>query len=309
MLDRRIRVLNFDNSVRRQSGLLSRYQSDVIDLTEFASSARLYMSGSLRKRISGRISRSGKNNPTFLGSGDFHHISEILAGSINQPFCLVVFDAHPDWDILPPRFGCGSWVSRAAENKNILKLILLGTGSGDLSSAALQTGNLGALRENRLEIYPYSHKCSRVFFRRLPDNNSATVTRGLFSNKVTWHRLENEELGEFTLKLARRLPIRKVYISIDKDCLKKEFALTNWEEGCLRLDQLLTMLKVMRENLDIIGLDITGDYSPFPAFGRIKAAISRLDHPGEFSGRGYPDDFKLRVNEEANLKILGEVFF
>ncbi|MDD5692142.1 MAG: hypothetical protein PHP10_03075 [Candidatus Omnitrophica bacterium] len=308
MLDKRIRVLNFDNSVRRQSRLFSQYQSEIIDLTEFASSARLYMSGALRKRIAGRISSSGKNSPTFLGSGDFHHISEILTGSIDQPFCLVVFDAHPDWDILPPRFGCGSWVSRAVENRKIPKILLIGALSGDLSSVALETGNLGALRENRLEIYPYSHKCSRVFFRRIPRNNSVIVRRGLFSDKVTWHRLENEELGEFTLKLIRRLPANKVYISIDKDCLKKEFALTNWEEGSLRLNQLLTMLKVMRDNLDIIGLDVTGDYSPSWVSGSIKAVISRLDHPREFSGRNYPDDLMLRVNEEANLKILQELF-
>jgi hypothetical protein len=194
------------------------------------------------------------------------------------------------------------------ENRKIPKILLIGALSGDLSSVALETGNLGALRENRLEIYPYSHKCSRVFFRRIPRNNSVIVRRGLFSDKVTWHRLENEELGEFTLKLIRRLPANKVYISIDKDCLKKEFALTNWEEGSLRLNQLLTMLRVMRDNLDIIGLDVTGDYSPSWVSGSIKAVISRLDHPREFSGRNYPDDLMLRVNEEANLKILQELF-
>ena len=308
MLDKCIRLLNFDNSVIRQSGLLSRYQSEIIDLTGLASSARLYMPGALCKRISGALSPSGKNNPTFLGSGDFHHISELLTSSIDHPFCLVVFDSHPDWDILPPRFGCGSWVSRALENKNILKTLLLGTGSGDLSSAALETGNLGALRENRLEIYPYSHKYSRIFFRHLPANNSIIVKRGLISDKVTWHTLEKEELGEFTLKLIRRFPSQKVYISIDKDCLKKEFALTNWEEGCLRLDQLLTMLKIMRENLDIIGLDITGDYSAPRISGRIKAVISGIDHPRMVTADHCSDDLILRVNEETNLKILGEVF-
>jgi len=308
MLDRRIRVLNFDNSVIRQTCLLSQYQSEIIDLTSFASSARLYMPGSLRKRIGGTLSASAKNNPTFLGSGDFHHISEVLTSSIDQPFCLVVFDSHPDWDILPPRFGCGSWVSRAAENKNIPKILLLGTGSGDLSSAALETANLGALRNNRLEIYPYSHKYSRIFFRRPPANNSVIVNRGLFSNKISWHRLENEELGEFTLKLIRSLPAQKVYVSIDKDCLKKEFALTNWEEGCLRLDQLLTMLKILRENLDIVGLDITGDYSTPEISGSIKRVISRIDHPRKVAAQACPDDLILRVNEEANLKILRELF-
>ncbi|TAM40684.1 hypothetical protein EPN54_02435 [bacterium] len=308
MLDKRIRVLNFDNSIIRQTRLLSQYQSEIIDFSSLASSARLYMTGALRKRIAASLSPSGRNHPTFLGSGDFHHISEVLTGSIEEPFCLVVFDSHPDWDILPPRFGCGSWVSRAAENKNILKILLLGTGSGDLSSAALATGNLGALRDNRLEIYPYSRKCSRIFFRRLPVNDSAAARKGLYSDKISWHTLENEELSGFTLKLVRRFPVQKVYISIDKDCLNNKFALTNWEEGCLRLDQLLAILKIMRENLDIIGLDITGDYSVPEISGRIKAVISGIDHPRVFSAQGCPDDLILRVNEETNLNILGEVF-
>lgn len=308
MLDKRIRVLNFDNSVVRQPGLLAQYQAEIIDLTGFASSARLYMSGGLRKKIASILSLSDKNKPAFLGSGDFHQISEILTNSIDQPFCLVVFDSHPDWDILPPRFGCGSWVSRALENKNISKLLLLGTGSGDLSPLALQTGNLAALKDNRLEIYPYSRKNSRVYLRHPPVNDSASVRRGLFSDKISWHPLEAEELSSFTLNLARRLPSRRVYISIDKDCLKKEFALTNWEEGCMRLDQLLTILKVMREELDIIGLDITGDYSIPEVAGRVKRVISGIDHPGAVSAYGRSDASILRVNEETNLKILREIF-
>jgi len=42
--------------------------------------------------------------------------------------------------------------------------------------------------------------------------------------------LENKDVSELTLGLIKRLPVRKVYISIDKDCLKSDFALTNWEE-------------------------------------------------------------------------------
>jgi len=308
MLDKGIRVLNFDNSITRQSRLLSQYQAEIIDFTGFSFSARLYMSGGLRKRIAGDLKPQEKNYPTFLGSGDFHHISEVLTSSIDQPACLVVFDFHPDWDILPPRFGCGSWVSQALKNKNILKVLLLAVGSDDLRPPVLQTGNLGALRQQRLEIYPYRQESSRVYFRRVPENDSVTVRRGLFSDKITWHPLEKEELGEFTLKLIKRLPSRKVYISIDKDCLKKEFALTNWEEGYLRLDQLLTMLKIMREKLDIIGLDITGDYSSPEIFGRIKAVISSIDHPRQPAAYNHTDELILRVNEETNLKILREIF-
>lgn len=308
MLEEGICVLNFDNSIIRQRKLLSRYQAKIIDLTAQAKSARLYMSQATRRKILDLLVPQEKNYPVFLGSGDFHHISEILTSRINAPACLIVFDFHPDWDSLPPRFGCGSWVSQALKNKNISKCILAGMGSSDLSSPALQTANLGALAKDRLEIYPYRHKGSRVYLRGVAPNYSLTTQRGFFSNKISWRQLANEDLTEFTLGLIKRLPTRKAYISIDKDCLQKNFALTNWEEGFLDLGQLLTMLRLLRENLDIIGLDVAGDYSSCQALGRIKAVISKLDHPGEFTARHLSDELILRVNEQSNLAILSEVF-
>ncbi len=309
MLDRSIRVLNFDNSVIRQLTLLNRYQTEVIDFTGLASSARFFMSGGLRGKIADSLNFQEKNYPTFLGSGDFHHISEILTAQINEPACLVVFDFHPDWDILPPRFGCGSWVSQALKNRNISKCLLIGMGSDDLSGFALLTGDLAALAANRLEIYPFRHKPSRVYFRAIAENNSIVAKKCFLSNRIIWHELEKEDLAEFTLKLIKQLPTQRVYISIDKDCLKSDFALTNWEEGALRLDQLLVMLRLMRENLDIIGLDVVGDYSVPVISGRLKAALSRLDHPKKLAVDNCPEDLIQKVNEQANLQILQELFF
>ncbi len=308
MLDKRIRVLNFDNSIIAQSNLLSRYPAKIIEFTALASSARLYLSKNLRRGISSLLIPQERNYPTFLGSGDFHHLSEILISQINEPVCLIVFDFHPDWDTLPPRFGCGSWVATALKNKNISKCLLIGPSSDDLSFPALQTANLTALAGNRLEIYPYKHKPSRVYLRRLAQNRSIDVKRGIFSNEITWQELEKKDLTDFTLKLIKNLPTKKAYISIDKDCLKKEFSLTNWEQGLLSLDQLLIMLRLICKDLDIIGLDITGDYSVGVISNRVKAFISRLDHPKEFSAHNCPVDLIRLVNEQANLAILQTVF-
>ncbi len=105
-----------------------------------------------------------------------------------------------------------------------------------------------------------------------------------------------------------RLPARKVYISIDKDCLKREFALTNWEEGLLSLEQLLFMLRIMCRNLDVIGLDITGDYSPPQVTGRLKGVLSRLDHPKNIAATGRDAQLITKINERTNLEILQTVF-
>lgn len=308
MLDKRIRVLNFDNSIISQPELLERYPAEIIDFTALACSARLYNSKALRRRISDSLVAGEKNYPTFLGSGDFHHISEILTSQIREPACLIVFDFHPDWDTLPPRFACGCWVTQALKNKNISKCILIGAASSDLSFPALQTANLDELADNRLEIYPWRHKPSRIYLRRLPENRSIAARRGLFSNEATWHQLEKENLTDFTLKLIKGLPTRRVYISIDKDCLDKEYALTNWEEGLLSLKQLLTMIRLMAKELDIIGLDVTGDYSTIEIPDKIKAFISRADHPKEFTANNCSADLIRRVNEQTNLLILQEIF-
>ena len=308
MLDKGIRVLNFDNSIIAQRKLFSTYLAKVIDFRSLAHSARLFMSAAVRKKISDTFEPDGKNYPVFLGSGDFHHISEILISRIDQPASLVVFDFHSDWDTLPPRFACGSWVSQALKNKNINKCIIIGTGPQDLSFPALQTADLNALASGRLEIYPYRHKPSSIYFRHVAENQSITIQKGFFSDKIIWDQLENKDLAAFTLKLIKRLPTRRVYISIDKDCLKSDYALTNWEEGFLQLEQLLTMLRLIRENLDIISLDITGDYSVPRITNKIKAVISRLDHPKEPSIGNCSVDLISSVNEQANLLILQEIF-
>jgi len=308
MLDNAIRILNFDNSIIRQEALLRKYRHEIVDFTGLAARARLFMSGLMRREIDTCLASGQSNRPTFLGSGDFHHISEVLTSRIDQPACLIVFDFHPDWDSLPPRFGCGSWVTQALKNKNIVKCVLIGMGSDDLSGFTLQAAGLDNLAGGRLEIYPFKRKPGRVYFRRLCRNPSLTIENGFFSSRIIWHELGGEDLPAFVSDLARRLPVPRAYISIDKDCLKNNFALTNWEEGLLGLDQLLAMLDVMRRRLEIIGLDITGDYSPALLPGRFKATLSRLDHPKQVAADSRPAKEITAINQQTNLEILGTLF-
>src|SRR6476469_6101914 len=46
----------------------------------------------------------------IYGSGDFHHLTALWLRRLSRPTTVVSFDNHPDWDIRPPRWGCGSWV-------------------------------------------------------------------------------------------------------------------------------------------------------------------------------------------------------
>jgi len=304
MLNKSLRILNLDDSVIKQQKLTSQYKTEIIDLSYLGPRIRLWMNKKTMKEIDKRIQGSLKNSITFLGSGDFHHISHILINQFKQPFSLIIFDFHPDWDTLPPRFGCGSWLTQTLKNKNILKCILIGVSSSDISSWWVQSGNLDSLKDNRVEIYPYSHKPSLAFFKNVPANISLKIERGLFYNKIHWNELKGKNLTEFFLSILKRLPQKQVYVSIDKDCLKKEYALTNWEEGHISLEELLLMLRLIKENLDIIGMDITGDYSRISLAGNYKRFFSKIDHPKNINAEKFPQSFITATNEEANLKIL-----
>lgn len=309
MLNRSLRILNFDDSIIKQQRLVSLYKPEIIDLKDIGPRARLWLDKKIKLIIEKRIQNSAKDSITFLGSGDFHHISNILISHFNEPISVIDFDLHPDWDTLPPRLGCGSWVSETQKNKNILKFILFGVSSSDISTFSIQTGNLQALKNNQLEIYPYAHLPSLVFFRSVPQNVSIKkVEKHFFSKKIYWNELQSKNLAEFFMGVVKRLPSRKVYLSIDKDCLKNEFALTNWEEGKFSLGELLLMLKLIKDNLEIVGLDITGDYSRVSVEGRIKRFISRLDHPKEIKANSLSESVINATNEKTNLEILKVIF-
>ncbi len=304
MLDKKILILNFDDSVAQQKELLSRYEATIIDLRDMGPRARFWMKGNDRREIERRIPPQKTGAVTFLGSGDFHHITDMLIRRHDEPISVIDFDFHPDWDTIFPSLHCGSWVAHAMKNRRVLKLIMIGMSSRDLSPFALQTGDLASLREDRIEIYPYSRKPGIVLFRTVPANISFETKRYPFFTRICWNELKNKNITEFFLHVIRRLPTKKVYVTVDKDCLGTGDALTNWNQGALPLDDLLTMLKLIKENLDIIGMDIVGDYSPIRIDGVVKNAVSRLNHPGKVAAAELQGPSICAVNKRTNLKIL-----
>lgn len=304
MLDKKIRVLNFDDSIIQQKGLISRYEAGIIDLRDLGPRARFWMNHDTGREVERRVPDEPKGAVTFLGSGDFHHVTDMLLRRYAEPFSVIDFDFHPDWDTVFPLLHCGSWVTHAMKNKNALKLVIIGASSRDLSLFSIQTGDLGSLKNDKIEIYPYSCKPVTVFFRNVPPNISLETNKYPFFTRIRWNELKDKNLTEFFLHVIRRLPSKKVYVTIDKDCLETGDALTNWDQGGLSLDDLIGMLKMIKENLDIIGMDITGDYSPIRIDGVFKNAASWLDHPRKVKAGGLPTPSINALNERTNLRIL-----
>ena len=304
MLNNSIRILNFDDSVTRQKGLASSYGTKIIDLRDIGPRVRFWMNSKEREEIARRTLSSDKSAITFLGSGDFHQMSNILISAFTEPISVIDFDFHPDWHILPPRLSCGSWVVETLKNDNILKYIMVGISSDDLSALSMQGGDFNALKDDRLEIYPCARKPSIVFFRKIPQNISMEIRRGIFTSTIYWNELNSKNLMEFFLHILKRLPAKKVYLTIDKDCLKSEHALTNWEGGRLPLEDLLLMLRLIKENLEIVGADIVGDYSDIRIKGVMKNIVSHFDHPKRFSAKNILGSYITKINEDTNLKLM-----
>jgi len=304
MLSKSLRILNFDSSLTEQASLFRSYQAEIIDLRDIAGQSRLWMNQKTREVVERRIGDSGKSAITLIGSGDYHHISQLLISRFNQPISVIVFDFHPDWDILPPRLGCGSWVTQSLKRKNILKFMLMGVSSDDISTGSIQCGNLAALKDDRVEIYPYAHKPSLVFFREVPENISFRREKAIFYRKIHWSELKEKNFSHIFSSFLKRLPTKQVYVSIDKDCLRRQYALTNWEEGFMSLDELLSALRLIKESMDIVGLDIVGDYSPVSVRGTFKAVLSRFDHPKNFTASKHQSSYVTALNEKTNLAII-----
>ena len=73
-----------------------------------------------------------------------------------EPFVLVSFDNHPDWDVRPPRWGCGGWVNRALELPHVKKVSVWGCGNFECWWPGRLFGNRRAEREGRLEVHPWA---------------------------------------------------------------------------------------------------------------------------------------------------------
>jgi hypothetical protein len=287
MLSRRVRLLNFDESVTRQADFLTQVAPTTVDLTGLGAAARLWPDRAQADAIRRALDPALKGAITFLGSGDYHYVSALLLEQFAEPVTLVVFDHHPDWDRLPPRYGCGAWVSRALERKNVAQVVLVGNASTDLDFPAVLTGNVPALRSGRVLQLPYA----------------APRRRGWPWTGLPWRELQADPAGVFA-GVIDQLACRRVYVSIDKDCLAAPYALTNWEEGRLSLDQLLGFLQTLREKCEIVGLDVTGEYSAATLPGWWKSWCSAFDHPKDYSARGRAPEEIARINGLTNRRIV-----
>jgi arginase family enzyme len=196
----------------------------------------------------------------LYGSGDFHYLTALRLRRVAGPICLVSFDNHPDWDVRPPKWGCGGWVNRALDLASVKRVSVWGCGNFECWWPHQIFGNRRAERADTLDVHPWADdRPARDRQRRgaiLQDNWRERFDQFL------------ETAGEKTL-----------YVTIDLDCLNASEAVTNWEAGRFTIGDVEWALGKLRESSQIIGGDICGAYSP-PKYARFKQRFAaEFDHP------------------------------
>ena len=206
--------------------------------------------------------RQAQKEPFVLfGSGDFHHLTALWVRQLAEPFVLVSFDNHPDWDVRPPRWGCGGWVNRALELPHVKKISVWGCGSFECWWPWQIFGNRRAEREGRLEVHAWADG-------RPPSDQNR---RGAIL-RASWR----ERFTEF----VQALEGSNLYVTSDLDCLCADEAVTNWESGRFTVKDVVWALTQLRASgAKVVGGDICGAFSP-PVYARRKQRFAaEMDHP------------------------------
>lgn len=196
----------------------------------------------------------------LYGSGDFHYLTALRLRRVGGPIVLISFDNHPDWDVRPPKWGCGGWVNRALELPNVKRVSVWGCGNFECWWPHQIFGNRRAERTGTLEVHPWADD------RPLKDRQR----RGAIL-RDNWR----EHFEDFLETVDRE----NVYVTIDLDCLCASEAVTNWEAGRFAIEDLEWALAKLRASSRIVGGDVCGAYSR-PNYSRFKQRFAaEFDHP------------------------------
>jgi arginase family enzyme len=193
----------------------------------------------------------------LLGSGDFHHLTRVLLERVARPdTTVVVFDNHPDWDVRPPEWACGSWAARVARVRDVR---VWGCGNFEPRLPSRLFADRSALRSGRLAVVPWRERQPPGVCRRF-----ACVDR------TSWR----DAFDGF----AAGLRGRTVYVSVDLDCLAPAEAVTNWESGLFTAADVAWAIGRLGTTAEIVGADVCGAASTRVHARRGQALAAWWDH-------------------------------
>jgi arginase family enzyme len=309
----RVSLLHLDDALEAQPDFIracANADAELIRVAEDASAIRLWGKqqklDDFRQALVKQLT-SDRVEPrlTFMGSGDFHHITAFLVAfaleNQSAPITIIHFDNHPDWVKFENGMHCGSWINRALKHPKVDKMITLGVCSRDLERPEWEGADLTLLSQGQLELYPYDHAPSRV--KRDYGSGASFAQK---DGALHWKTIRSLGEQNFYDYLLSRIKTKSVYLTIDKDVLAREDAITNWDQGCMRMPYLLSLVKQIGKLHAVIGADVTGDYSTPRYSGDLWTRLCKhaeifIDQP-----RGKPDQAQAaNINGAANRAFLG----
>lgn len=202
----------------------------------------------------------------FMGSGDYHHISLFLIQRLQnyfssiKPIQVVIFDNHPD--NMRYLFGihCGSWVSYVAKLPFVSHVHVLGITSNDIGLAHSWENRLTPLLKNKLTYWCMDVKIGWAKKFGLQNAFRAFGSPAELVNTFIHTQQSSQQ---------------PIYLSIDKDVLAKNVVQTNWDQGRMQLEDILTVIRALDQR--IIGSDITGEVSQWQYQSLLKRILSAMD--------------------------------
>ncbi|MBS5547171.1 MAG: arginase family protein [Lachnospiraceae bacterium] len=186
-----------------------------------------YCDDEAAEEIGKQLGELGAEGIHFLDSGNYHYATKLWTDRICQPFDLLVLDHHTDMQ--QPAFGgilsCGGWLRTALEENKFLQRVCL-MGPSEKMAEEDEIGEFG----DRLLFFD-EEKMQKGFWREFLSDG-----------------------GEEEPKKRRPL-----YISLDKDILCEEEAAVNWDQGTVRLSEVLEVLEAAFRSRPVIGADLCGE--------------------------------------------------
>lgn len=169
------------------------------------------------------VASSGLEGLHWFGSGHYHYLSRFYAELVDRPFALAVADLHTDMQETPYEglISCGGWIRDLMKECSLLRAVLL-VGTDDALAAA----------QPAVEGPPLRMVTASALAGTSPAQAADLIPAGL-----------------------------PVWLSIDKDVLRAEDAVTDWDNGVMTLDWLTDWLEATARSHVLLGADLCGDTS------------------------------------------------
>lgn len=298
----RLRVIDLDGDESLTTAAVGFGRVQRVDCRDFGPNLRLWTTRRRMAEFAKRLKIVGEpqgtgGTLTLLGSGDYHHLTAVLLAEVREQVTVLHFDNHPDWVWLAPAYHCGSWVNRALDLPTVARVVTMGPCSTDLALPEFKGGNMRALAEGRLELYPW--RCAPAFVWRQMENRPCYRQHG---HTLKWRNIGDESWPDLLEEIRTRIPTDSVWFSIDKDVLRLEDAGTNWDQGEMSFEALLDGVRRLARGKRVIGADICGDYSDRRFNGNL---VKRIEVWRERAVR--PDAALLKRNMDVNRDLIGEL--